>query len=121
MNAVHELLSRRPDIELRFVRNRPSGRVHVAVPVDPDIEPEIIPWDSLDTEGKAQTVIGMVRQRTSTLCGFTATVYHDNSRGDEIVDTFADTDLCWSCHRALGPEHQERAFRHPQPRKQRQA
>ncbi len=33
--------------------------------------------------------------------------------GDRLVDTFNDLQLCGRCWRALGTEHQARAFEHP--------
>ncbi len=115
MTAVRELLARRSDIRLEFVRHRSSGRVHVATPADPDAEPECRAWEDLSEEEKFQAAMALARRVVPTLCGFTARVYLDGRGDDEIVRTFADEDLCWACHRALGPEHEVRAFEHPQP------
>ncbi|SFQ26454.1 hypothetical protein [Amycolatopsis rubida] len=114
MSAVHELLSRRSDLQLEFVRHRRRGRVHVVVPRDPDTRQELAPTADLGEEEKFQGALGFVRKATPTLCGRTMLVYFDGETGDhEIVDAFADDDLCGSCHRVLGPEHAARAFEHP--------
>ncbi len=116
MGVVHDLLASRSDIELEFVRHRHRGRVHVAVPHDPNIKPETVPIDDLDEEAKLQAALSFTRKPVPTLCGRAPLVYFDGVTGDhEIVDTFDDNDLCWSCHRALGPEHSSRAFEHPRP------
>ena len=114
--AVRALLSRRSDVELGFVRHRRHGRVHVVVPRDPDARQELVPTDELSPEEQFQAVLNWTRLPTLTLCGRTFLVYFDCVTGDyEDVDTFDDNDLCWSCHRVLGPAHSGRAFEHPLP------
>lgn len=115
-DAVRALLDRRSDIELAFVRHRCGGRVHVIVPRDPDTRQELVPTNELSAEERFQAVLNWTRRPTLTLCGRIFLVYLDCVTGDyEDVDTFDDNDLCWSCHRVLGPEHSSRAFEHPRP------
>jgi len=113
LRAVHELLSRRDDVELEFVRHRRRGYVHVAVPRDPDTRQEVTDWDDLSAEEQFEGVLGIIRRPVPTLCGRTQRVFLDGVTGDhELVDVFDDVDLCPSCRRALG-EHAPRAFEHP--------
>jgi len=109
------LLARRGDIELQFVQPRRRGRVHVVVPADPDLEPALVQWSDLSAVDQATCMLGLARRIVPTLCGFTATVYWDNSGRHEFVDTFDDLDLCQRCHDLLGREHEARAFEHPRP------
>ncbi|OXM47522.1 hypothetical protein [Amycolatopsis alba] len=51
---------------------------------------------------------------TPTLCGYRAVQNVGGvGCGDQLLETFDDQRLCARCHRALGPEHQSRAFEHP--------
>ena len=116
MTYIRELLDRCDTrIELSFVRHRPTGTVHVVTPADPDVEPEFTAAEALSVEQAVVAYINLARSLVApTLCGYDPQVWLDDSGPDEIVETFADGDLCWSCHRALGP-HAHRAFEHPQP------
>lgn len=110
--AARELLGRRGDIELEFVR-RARNRVHVVVPGDPDAD---------DTASRPETdeekfllALALTRRAVPTMCGRTELVYFaEPERAAIMVDTFADEDLCGACWHALG-EHAARAFEHPQP------
>lgn len=108
---VQALLARRSDLELTFARPGRAGKVHVLIPVDPDVPPEFEPIDSMDDFSIIDWVLG----KRSALCGWTARIYLSGVEGgDEVVDTFDDRLLCERCHSALGP-HANRAFDHPQP------
>jgi len=110
---TRELLDRRGDIELEFVRSG-RGRVHVIVPADPDTEPVIQPWSDRSIFDKADCMLGLARRITPTVCGFVATVYFDSSGNHRLVDIFDDLDLCGRCQDLLGP-YAPRAFEHPRP------
>lgn len=114
-SETRALLTRHGGIELQFVRPRRRGRVHVMVPADPDLEPALVRWSDLSEVDRATCMLGLSRRIVPTLCGFTATVYFDNSGSHEFIDTFDDRDLCQRCHGLLGDEHGARAFEHPQP------
>jgi hypothetical protein len=106
--AVRELLARRPEIKLTFVQHRTSGKVHVEIPPDPDVEPITGPPSETGW-------VGWVIEDVRSLCGYVARILIGNDRGgDKIVEQFDDLQLCWRCHDALG-EHSDRAFEHPLP------
>jgi hypothetical protein len=113
VTAVRELLTRRSDIELRFIRHRASGTVHVVVPGDPDEQGEVFRIGEVPAEAQ----LAMASGQTPTLCGYVAYKSMDGTRrsSDEMVSEFDDGQLCTRCWRALGPEHQARAFEHSQP------
>lgn len=116
MTYIRELLDRCGGrIELEFVRKLGGGPVHIAVPIDPDVEPEFLEWHRMTPDQAFRAVLNLCRRTVPTLCGREFRVFLDDSGPYEMVDTFPDGDLCWSCHRALGPEHAHRAFEHPQP------
>lgn len=109
--ATRELLARRRDIELEFVR-RASNRVHIAVPADPDADDEVERPQT--AEDKFQIMLALTRRVVPTMCGRTEHVYFSGDRDTVMLDTFSDNDLCAACRDALG-EHAPRAFEHPQP------
>ncbi len=111
MTAVRELLSRHPGLELAFIQQRDSGTVHVVLPDDPDAEsgPEFR-FDEIPEDALWSMALG----ETPTLCGYLALQHVGGAGcGDQLVGTFDDTQLCGRCWRALGTEHQPRAFEHP--------
>lgn len=110
--AVRELLARRGDIELEFVR-RAHNRVHVVVPGDPDADDTARPPET--AEEKFQLMLALARRAVPTMCGRTELVYFaEPERAAIMVDTFPDHDLCVDCWKALGAQA-FRAFEHPQP------
>ncbi|MFC0438035.1 hypothetical protein [Kutzneria buriramensis] len=113
MTAVRELLTRRGDIELKFIRHRVSGTVHVVVPDDPDKQGEVFRIGEVPADAQ----LAMASGQTPTLCGYLAYKSMDGTRrsSDEMVSEFDDAHLCARCWRALGPEHQARAFEYHQP------
>jgi hypothetical protein len=97
--------------ELRFVRHRSSGTVHVIVPGEQ-------PWGRTDLRSlpdvEPDPALNLLFGATLTICGYLAREHRDGiGRGDPIVETFADALLCRSCHRLLGALA-DRAFEHPQ-------
>lgn len=111
--AARELLARRGDIELEFVR-RAHNRVHVVVPGDPDAEDDA-PRPPETNEEKFQLILALTRRAVPTMCGRTELVYFaEPQRAAIMVDTFPDQDLCVQCWQALGAQA-FRAFEHPQP------
>lgn len=114
VTSVRELLNRRSDIELEFVQHRDSGAVHVVVPRDPDRHDEGEVYRIGDVPEKAMRAMAFGEVRT--LCGYVARRHLGGFEcGDQMVDEFDDDLLCPRCWRALGPEHQARAFQHLQP------
>lgn len=104
---TREILTRHPDLELRFVQQRRTGTVHVLVPVNPDTEPEHV-------RGRIDW-IGWLRDNRPAVCGYRARALFDaDADSDQYVSEFPDSRLCGRCHRALG-SHSDRAFEHPQP------
>ena len=114
VRAVRDLLARRTDVELAFVRHRRTGTVHVLWPADPDAEPD--PPEPAREQVVETDWIGWLRGDLGTLCGYVAREHLGGQwQGDQRVTVFADELLCARCHRALGP-HAARAFEHPVPR-----
>lgn len=106
--ALRALLDRAaaegPPIDLRFVRHRRTGTVHVRWPADPREPVEVLAWSELGA---------VLTAPVATVCGYAAR-HNRDGRGDAAVSVFADEDLCGRCHRGLGP-HAVLAFDHPRP------
>jgi hypothetical protein len=111
---VRDLLTRHESIELEFVQHRDSYTVHVIVPDDPDVEPEVV--TPQDDAAKADVIMGLLRSNLPTVCGYVSTVWMSPTiHSDNKVWEFEDHLLCARCQKALG-EHANRAFEHPVPR-----
>lgn len=100
------------DADLLFIEASATGTVHITVREQPR---HTGPGKILTIGAGQGALAALLSAPTITLCGL-RTFPHNPSAGSRHygVSRFPDERLCGSCHRALHPDDQHRAFEHPQ-------